>query len=261
MPLPGRRPADPAFLARRLLAIRWPQERPPAEGSRIWLVETCRAELDWSLADWRRLGGDPGRPSAWGPDPWEEARLPHENLAARLLNTHGHLIAGETRIRELWRCLPGQRRAARAVSQSADYRQDWTEAAAANQGDLRRLLVERRRALRIFRDLAAQYTDARRALHAPASIGHSPSTESKGMTAMRKALIVAAAALSLLGTQACSSRDDDIDPTTLPPGGVTEDDRPRAKRPQPVRVGIGSDPDNPNGAPGPSRGLGTSLSR
>ena len=63
-----RQPAPPAFLARRLAAIDWLD--PPPEGSRAWLVETCRAELEWSRAEWRRLGGDRGETGP-GPAPSE----------------------------------------------------------------------------------------------------------------------------------------------------------------------------------------------
>jgi hypothetical protein len=42
---PLRQPAPPAFLARRVATIDWVEA--PAAGSRAWLVEICRAELEW----------------------------------------------------------------------------------------------------------------------------------------------------------------------------------------------------------------------
>jgi hypothetical protein len=70
----SRTPADAAFLARRLARIAWP--RPPSPPPRAWLVETCRAELEWAAAQWRWLAGDPDHRGGYGPHPSEAWRLP-----------------------------------------------------------------------------------------------------------------------------------------------------------------------------------------
>jgi hypothetical protein len=68
---------------------------------------------------------------------------------------------------------------------------------------------------------------------------------------------------ALLGVTACGSKVDDDDIIlNSPPGTVVDTDtRPTPKRPPPARSGMGSDPDNPSGAPGPGSGIGTSLTR
>src|SRR5471030_616127 len=72
-----RQPASPSFVARRLACIAWRGAPSP----RLWLVETCRAELEWAVAEWRLLAGDPdheGRSDGrgHGSHPSEEWRLP-----------------------------------------------------------------------------------------------------------------------------------------------------------------------------------------
>jgi hypothetical protein len=73
---------------------------------------------------------------------------------------------------------------------------------------------------------------------------------------IRRSALLSFLLLGSLG--GCSSRDD-MSPESLPqnPDPVAEERR--LKRPPPVRTGISSDPDNPNGAPGKS--IGTSPSR
>ncbi|MFI5001062.1 MAG: hypothetical protein ACHQK9_14385 [Reyranellales bacterium] len=154
MPCALRRPADRAFLERRLAAIDW-FDKPPTPGSRRHLVETCRAELEWSRADWRRLGGIDDRTD--GPHPSEAWRLPHETAAARLVNAHLHLDVETWRIDALLRHLPDQRRAAIDPTQSEKYRLDWADVAT---GGLRDLQVHRTRrclAWRVFLSAAAEY--------------------------------------------------------------------------------------------------------
>ena len=78
-----------------------------------------------------------------------------------------------------------------------------------------------------------------------------------------KTSLIATLGLALLGVAACTSKvDDDDSILNAPPGTVIESDsRPAPKRPPPARGGIGSDPDNPSGAPGPGAGIGTSPTR
>ena len=72
-----------------------------------------------------------------------------------------------------------------------------------------------------------------------------------------------ASLLVLAGLTGCSSSQPEM-PATMPGDPAAEmdvQDRPRDVRPPPVSSGIGSNPNNPNGLPGPSSGLGTSSNR
>ena len=84
---------------------------------------------------------------------------------------------------------------------------------------------------------------------------------------MKKPLILLSF-IALCGLGACTQSKDaatsGIDLPPAPPGAppdMDQPERPRDVRPRPASSGIGSDPNNPNGAPGPSTGLGTSSSR
>ena len=70
-------------------------------------------------------------------------------------------------------------------------------------------------------------------------------------------------ALILLGPlAACEKKDDTLSPdsvTNRPQPDPAEEER-RLRRPPPASSGIGSDPDNPNGAPGGGR-IGSSPTR
>jgi hypothetical protein len=169
-----RLPAPDDFLARRLEAIDW-RGAPPRDGSRWWLVETCRAELEWAEADWRRLGGDavePSRPGRYsGPHPAEACRLPHEEAAARLLNCHLHVDVETWRMRELLRRLPGQRQAADDPTQSAAYRASWTAVAAGAIADLGDHRKRRAQAWRAFLAAASLYCRRRAALDHSSAMG------------------------------------------------------------------------------------------
>jgi hypothetical protein len=162
-----RRPALPAFLARRRLAIDW-AGKPPAEGSRWWLVETCRAELVWAEADWRRIAGDGIDPprGGWpeGPHPSEAWRLPHEVAAARLVNCHLHVDVAAWRMRELRNRLPHQRAAARDQTQGAAYRTAWTDHAASTLRDLQMHRSRRAGAWRGFLAATSHYCRLRATL-------------------------------------------------------------------------------------------------
>src|SRR5476651_1742760 len=163
-----RLPAPTDFLARRLDAIDW-RGAPPREGSRWWLVETCRAELEWAEADWRRLGGDAVEPSRSRPHPAEACRLPHEEAAARLVNCHLHVDVEAWRIHELLRRLPGQRQAAGDPAQSAAYRAAWTAVATGTIADLGGHRRRRAQAWRAFLAAAALYCRRRAALDRPSA--------------------------------------------------------------------------------------------
>jgi hypothetical protein len=149
-----RRPADPAFLARRLAAIAW--HEPPSP--RLRLVETCRAELEWAVAEWRWLSSDPddsGRD--WGPHPSEAWRLPHEHAAARVVNCHLHVDVAQFRLNALVPKLRDQRAAALRLDQGTSYRLYWADAATSTEGDVREYLRRRRLAWRCFRAASADY--------------------------------------------------------------------------------------------------------
>ena len=91
IPATARQPALQGFLLRKAAA-----ERP---GTRAHLLEQLRAEIDWSVADWKRLN------PAW--NGWNHEaehiaagyRLPHEKHAARALNAHGHMVGLEYSMR------------------------------------------------------------------------------------------------------------------------------------------------------------------
>lgn len=149
---PQRQPASAAFVARRLAAIAWHG----APTARAWLVETCRAELEWAVAEWRRLAGDPDvLPS--GPHPSESWRLPHERAAARVVNCHLHLDVALWRLCELGPRLRRQRAAALDDAHPAATRLYWEEAARDTAADLRDQLARRRLAWRCFLTAAADY--------------------------------------------------------------------------------------------------------
>jgi len=161
LPLALRQPADASFLARRLAAIAW-GEGPPSPRSRAWLVETCRAELEWADAEWRRLAGDPDE-RAWGADPRQAWWLPHEYAAARVVNCHLHLDTDLWQLRKLRPRLRGQRRAATDGTLDAARRLYWADAAARTLDDYRGHLARRRLAWRCFVPAAVEYR-RRRAL-------------------------------------------------------------------------------------------------
>ena len=84
--LRDRTAAPPAWLAARLTGL----------ARRRRLIETCRAELAWARADWQEIGARRGLAS----ECWDEALLPHEQAAARLLALWGVLDPLEHRLRE-----------------------------------------------------------------------------------------------------------------------------------------------------------------
>ncbi len=166
-----RRPAPPDFLERRRAVVDWNRWgcATPGEGSRGWLVETCRAELEWVEAEWRRLGGDPfevsrDRQHPDGPHPSEALRLPHEQAAARLVNCHLHADGAERQIRDAIRRLKAQRKAARDATQGRSYRDGWARIAAETEKDLVHHRGQRAGKWRAFLAATVQYRDLRRAL-------------------------------------------------------------------------------------------------
>jgi hypothetical protein len=161
-----RLPAPSDFLARRRAAIDWKKwnRTPPLQGSCRWLVETCRAELDWAEIDWRRLGGEVVAAPGHGPHPAEAWRLPHERAAARLVNCHRHVEVETERLRTMLRRLPGQRAAAGDATQDETYRASWAAAAAGTEQDLRRYRARRAAAWHALRTTAAHYCRLRATL-------------------------------------------------------------------------------------------------
>lgn len=79
---------------------------------------------------------------------------------------------------------------------------------------------------------------------------------------MKRLAVVCLSALSM-GLASCSSRDNaqTVDPRMDIPDGASQPDQPRDVRPPAASSGMSSDPNNPNGVPGPSSGLGTSPNR
>ncbi len=147
-----RQPAPPSFVARRLACIAWRRAPSP----RLWLVETCRAELEWAVAEWRLLAGDP-ETGSHGSHPSEEWRLPHERAAARVVNCHLHLDVAQWRLAELVPRLRRQRAAALDHGRPESHRLYWADAAAATAGDIGAYLVRRRLAWRCILVAAAEY--------------------------------------------------------------------------------------------------------
>src|SRR5471032_865851 len=146
-----RQPAPPSYVARRLACIAWWRKPSP----RLWLVETCRAELEWAVAEWRQLAGDHpvdvgGRSygRSPGPHPSEEWRLPHERAAARVVNCHLHIDVAHWRLADLVPRLRRQRAAALDDGRPEDHRLRWADAATGTAGDMRWYLARRRLAWR-----------------------------------------------------------------------------------------------------------------
>ncbi|MFI5001063.1 MAG: hypothetical protein ACHQK9_14390 [Reyranellales bacterium] len=76
-----------------------------------------------------------------------------------------------------------------------------------------------------------------------------------------KKLLIGTIMLVLLAAGACTKPVDDSI-LNAPPGTVVDDTPVRAdRRPPPARSGMGSDPDNPNGAPGTNFPSGSNPSR
>jgi hypothetical protein len=153
---PNRRPSDASFIARRLARIAWDGAPSP----RHLLVEICRAELEWAVAEWRWFSGDPdpdGPRDRWGPHPAEQWRLPHEWAAARVVSCHLHVDVALSRWTDLKIRLRRQRAAARDEDRSCDQRLYWADAATGTRGDIRFYLARRRLAWRCFLLAAADY--------------------------------------------------------------------------------------------------------
>ena len=160
-----RQPASPSFVARRLACIAWRRAPSP----RLWLVETCRAELEWAVAEWRLFAGDPDHKGS-GSHPSEEWRLPHERAAARVVNCHLHLDVAQWRLAELVPRLRRQRAAALDDGRPESHRLYWADAAAATADDVRAYLERRRVAWRCFLAAAADYRCLRGAIGPAAKI-------------------------------------------------------------------------------------------
>jgi hypothetical protein len=138
-----RRTAAPAaWLSQRLLS-----GLSAGLGERTRLVESCRAELAWARADWLEIAG-----AAADDDGWQEALLPHERAAARLLELWGRLHPIEHRLREGLERLAKRRRAR------------W--ACAATLADVEAYRRDRRLLLRALLDAAVDYRHKRLALAA-----------------------------------------------------------------------------------------------
>jgi hypothetical protein len=127
--LRDRTAAPPSWLAGRSTGL---------AGRRL-LIETCRAELVWARADWLEIGARRGLAH----EPWDEALLPHEQAASRLLALWGVLDPLEHRLREARERL------------CAGQRAGWD--CAGTLEDVQRYSRERRALLPVFRAAAADY--------------------------------------------------------------------------------------------------------
>lgn len=171
--LTDRRPADAGFIARKVLSIAWDKfgvEVPPAH-SRTWLIEACRAELSWSVADYCRITGTSSlaHDSQYdGPHPSQSWRLPVENLAARVLNAWGHVHVETRNLRHALTGLRAARRAASNEVQNSLYRVSWARTAALMVDEIRQLLAYRRRAWPVFVAAAREYRAVRAEIDAEA---------------------------------------------------------------------------------------------
>ncbi len=135
------------------------------------LVETCRAELDWSIADWKRItprwrGFDHEAASESVP-----FRLPHEAAAARVLNCWGHLHPVEYRIRENLTLIRAQLKAADALSSYSEaHRADWAQRAERTRAYMRLILTDRRKAAKAFFAAVAEYRRLRTEIDAKETV-------------------------------------------------------------------------------------------
>lgn len=151
-----RQPALPGFIVRRLFAA-------AAKPGRQTVIEACRAELDWSRADFTRMSRffDSHVEQYDGPHPEQAYRLPHEQAAARVLNCWGHVQPLEQRIREASVTLKAQRQAANDATQSNAYRNSWAVAAGHTAHGLAAMLKTLRHNYPIFLKAVRDYRAAR----------------------------------------------------------------------------------------------------
>jgi hypothetical protein len=81
-PMQQRLAAPSDYLARRLARIRWAGDT-PARHSRLHLVATSRAELEWAADRWRAEARDVDEWACrFGPHPSEASRLAHDMACA-----------------------------------------------------------------------------------------------------------------------------------------------------------------------------------
>ncbi len=126
-----RQPALHGFIVRRRLAA-------SARPGRHTVIEGCKAELVWAVADWRRI-----HPRGYEHEREVEAlaascHLPHERAAGVVLNCWGHLHPIEYRVRENIKVLRGQIKAG------------WAPRAERTRDHLRLILADRRKAAKAF---------------------------------------------------------------------------------------------------------------
>lgn len=156
----NRQAALPGFLARSILRIDW-LDGVPDPWSLRWVIETCRAELAWSVANWRKLNPD------WRgfdheavalSEPW---RLPHERAAAKVLNAWGHVHLPTGEWHEVKARLRAQLKAAADTRQSLPYRLQWLKRGADTRSELDDCRDRRRKAWPALLEAIAEYRAAR----------------------------------------------------------------------------------------------------
>lgn len=142
---PPSRAAHPDHIKRKCRAA-------GAFSGRKLILAQCKAEIDWASARYRREHQGP-RPFDHEME-WEaaQARMPHEQAAAVVLNVWGHLLVPEARIHALVAKLRQQRAAG------------WYREAAGTVDDLRYYWQARHTSWRVMLKAIADYRAARRAV-------------------------------------------------------------------------------------------------
>jgi hypothetical protein len=153
--LTGRRPALRGFIIRCIFAA-------APKTARRTVIEACKAEITWSVADYKRMAGDYSQCDGWrdGPHHAETYRLPHERAAARVLSAWGHLHPTETRIRANAAVLRSQIKAATMTP-------SWGPRAEATRKSLRLIAEDRARQSRALFAEIANYRRLRAEIESP----------------------------------------------------------------------------------------------
>ncbi len=144
-----RKPALPGFLGRRQIKLGGAGLTP---WSLHWVLIYCEAELDWSRADYSNL-------SRWsdshvslydGPHPEQAHRLPHERMAATVLNAWRHASTTASDMRALILTLKGQREVANDARQDLDVRSQWLGVSRTTERQIADLWRRRHKAWRVL---------------------------------------------------------------------------------------------------------------
>ena len=151
-----RKPALPGFLGRRQIKLGGAGLTP---WSLQWVLIYCEAELDWSRADYSNLSrwSDSHVTGYDGPHPEQAHRLPHERMAATVLNAWRHASTSASMLRELILVLKEQRKAADDYSQRETYRAQWHGVSKTTERQIADLWLRRHEAWRVLVKAVAAY--------------------------------------------------------------------------------------------------------